>query len=143
MEELWTPLEPRFPGYFISSLGRLRLLNGTISKVNPSKTVGGYVITGLLGVRKALNPTIMKELKKQNKGFVLEAAFLDPQQLSKFGSVLLLAPSAKEHKKQFFVHRKGDPFHKAQFRTARIIQKYLVTEAQNLDIPISRNGNRI
>lgn len=101
------------------------------------------IIAGLLGVRRAFRPIIARQMKKYRHGLVLEAAFLDPRQLSKVGDIILLAPSAKDHQRQFFTHRKKDAFHKAQYRNARIIQRYLIAEAQRLDIPISRSGNRI
>lgn len=101
------------------------------------------IIAGLLRVRRALYPTIVAQIKKQKKGFVLEAAFLDPRRLPKYGDVLLLAPSVKDHQKHFFVHRKKNVLSKKQFRNARVIQQYLIAEAQQLDIPISRNGGRI
>lgn len=102
------------------------------------------VITGLLNVRNALHPTIAKQLEKYRRGFVLEAAFLDPKKLMKKGDhILLVAPPLREHRKQFFVHRKNDAFHRAQFRNARVIQQYLISEARELGIPITRNGNRI
>lgn len=94
------------------------------------------IIAGLLSVRKALHPTIAAHIKKQRGGFVLEAAFLDPRQFLKTGDVILLAPSAKDHERQFFIHRKKDAFHKAQFRNARIIQGFLVAEAKRLGVPV-------
>ena len=125
---------PKAPFHFLSTTEAYQAIGERSDK---------NIIAGLLGVRRALSPTIIKQIKKQKMGFVLEAAFLDPRRLLKFGNVLLLAPSVRDHKKQFFIHRKADPFHKAQFRNARVIQKYLVAEAQKLNIPISRSGNRI
>ena len=108
------------------------------------KRTKSNVIAGFLNVRKALHPIIARQLKKYRRGFVLEAAFLDPRRFLKIGDVLLLAPSAKDHRRQFFVHRKKNVFrNKAQLQNARVIQQYLIAEAKQLEIPISRNGNRI
>jgi 2-phosphoglycerate kinase len=101
------------------------------------------IIAGLLNVRKALHPTIAKQLKKYRKGFVLEAAFLDPKRLLKTGQLLLVAPPLKDHRRQFFVHRKNDAFHRIQFKNARVIQQFLIAEAKRFGVPITRNGNRI
>jgi 2-phosphoglycerate kinase len=125
---------PKAPFHFLSTTEAYQAI-GKQNKRN--------IITGLLGVRNALYPTIAKHLKKCHHGFVLEAAFLDPRRLLKVGDIILLAPSVKDHRRQFFIHRKRDAFHKSQFRNARIIQQYLIAEAQRLDIPVSRNGNRI
>lgn len=124
----------KVPFYFLSTTESYQAIG---------KRTEENIIAGLLGVRKALAPTVVNELKKQKRGFALEAAFLDPSRLLKFGNLLLLAPSIKDHRKQFFIHRKNDAFHKAQFQNARIIQKYLIVEARRLGIPISRNGDRI
>ncbi len=102
------------------------------------------IIAGFLNVRKALHSTIVKWLKKHRRGFVLEAAFLDPHRFLKTGDVILLAPSAKDHRRQFFAHRKKNVVrNKAHLRNARVIQRYLIAEARRLGIPISRNGDRI
>jgi 2-phosphoglycerate kinase len=102
------------------------------------------VIDGFLNVRKALHPTIAGWLKKHRRGFVLEAAFLDPRRFLKTGDVILLAPSAKDHRHQFFIHRKKNVVRNSMhFKNARVIQRYLIEEARQLGIPISRNGDRI
>jgi 2-phosphoglycerate kinase len=102
------------------------------------------VIAGFLNVRKALHPTIAEWLKKHHRGFVLEAAFLEPRRFLKTGDVILLVPSAKDHRRQFFVHRKKNVVcNKVRLQNARAIQRYLIAEARQLGIPISRNGDRI
>ncbi|MGB7957511.1 MAG: ATP-binding protein [Minisyncoccia bacterium] len=120
---------PKAPFHFLSTTEAYQAI-GKRTKKN--------IIAGLLNVRKALHPTIAKQTGKYKKGFVLEAAFLDPRQWLKVDSITLLAPSAKGHRRQFFIHRKQDAFHKAQFRNARVIQQFLVAEAKKLKIPILR-----
>ena len=122
------------PCYFLSTTEAYQAI-GERTKEN--------IILGLFRVRKALHQTVAAQIKKQKRGFVLEAAFLDPRSLSKICKILLLAPSAKDHQKQFFVHRKKNTLSREQFRNARIIQQYLIAEARQLKIPISRNGRRI
>lgn len=125
---------PKSPFHFLATTEAYQAI-GKRTKEN--------IIAGLLNVRKALHPTIAKQLKKYRRGFVLEAAFLDPKKLMKADHVLLVAPPLREHRRQFFVHRKNDAFHRAQFRNARVIQQFLIAEARQLGIPITRNGNRI
>jgi 2-phosphoglycerate kinase len=115
----------RSPFYFLPTTDAYQVI-GKRTKEN--------IITGLLSVRKALHPAIVKWLGRHHQGFVLEAAFLDPRRFLKVGDVLLLAPSAKDHRRQFFVHRRKNVVHnKAQFRNARVIQQYLITEAESED----------
>ncbi|MDE2018947.1 MAG: AAA family ATPase [Patescibacteria group bacterium] len=121
---------PKHPFYFLATTEAYQAI-GRRTKKN--------IITGLLNVRKALDPTIAKQIKKHKKGFVLEAAFLDPKRFIKTSKLIFLAPPIQEHKRQFFIHRKKDAFHKMQFQNTRIIQEFLKKEAKELKIPIFKS----
>lgn len=97
-------------------------------------------IKGLLAVRQALQNVVNTELTG-TKDFVLEGAFLDPNQLKGLGRMILLTTTDENrHKKQFLTHReKSLDFAGAEFESARIVQKYLMQEAKHLNIEIVDN----
>ncbi len=103
-------------------------------------------IKGLLAVRETLKEFVKTEVDKQHgKGFILEAAFLDPNLLKNSGeAVLITVPDKARHKRQFLSHReKVFDFSGSEFKAARIVQEYLVPEAKGLNIPILVNDDRL
>ncbi len=99
-------------------------------------------IAGLLFVRGELRNEVNSKIRKQEKPFIIEVAFLDPGQLLKAGSgVLLTTTDKRRHKKQFLHHReKIFDFAGNEFRAARMIQDYLIKEAGKLNIAVLDNS---
>ncbi|OGG06859.1 hypothetical protein A2872_00550 [Candidatus Gottesmanbacteria bacterium RIFCSPHIGHO2_01_FULL_42_12] len=93
-------------------------------------------IKGLLAVRGETRENVRKLLAKNES--IFEGAFLDPNDLTLLGKVILLVvPDEKQHRKQFYAHReKLLDFSGGEFRAARMIQDYLITEAKKLGIEI-------
>lgn len=100
------------------------------------------VIKGLLLVRNTYRNVVEKEISKSSN-FIMEGAFLDPNSLTEFGKPILLVTSDEnKHQSQFQRHReKLLDFHKNEFRAARMIQKYLISEAKRLGIEIIENAS--
>lgn len=98
------------------------------------------VIKGLLLVRDTYRTVVEKEILK-GSDFIMEGAFLDPNFLIEFGKPILLVTSDEnKHLSQFLKHReKLLDFHKNEFRAARMIQNYLISEAEKLGIEIIEN----
>lgn len=98
------------------------------------------VIKGLLLVRDTYRKVVEEEILKSSD-FIIEGAFLDPNSLTEFGKPILLVTSDEnKHLAQFLKHReKLLDFHKNEFKAARMIQKYLITEAENLGVEIIEN----
>lgn len=100
------------------------------------------VIKGLLLVRGTYQKVVEEEILKSSN-FIMEGAFLDPNSLTKFGKpILLITSDENKHQSQFLKHReKLLDFKKDEFRAARMIQKYLITEAKKLGIEIIENAS--
>lgn len=98
------------------------------------------VIKGLTAVRLALNKAVEEKIK-ENDNSIIEGAFLDPNSLTKFGRVILLITTdEQQHKKQFQKHReKLFDFKGNEFKSARLIQEFLIDEAKELNIEIIKN----
>lgn len=116
----------QFPFLYLGTCQAYQVF-GELNQVN--------AIQGLKEVREALRPFVIEEIKKQNS-FILEAAFLDPNELQQFGKVILLTLTDENlHKKRYLSHReKILDFSANEFKTARIIQKFLIEEAEKLGI---------
>lgn len=99
---------------------------------------------GLLAVRDALSEAVEREIKHYSK-VILEGAFLDPVSIMSFGKALLLTTTNEQkHKKQFLQHQeKIFDFTRKEFKAARIVQDYLITEAKKLDIQIIENDDTL
>lgn len=97
-------------------------------------------IKGLMLVRDTYREAVEQEISKY-KNIIMESAFLDPNSLILIGKPVLLITSDKnKHLSQFSRHReKIFDIYKNEFRAARIIQKYLITEARKLYIEIVEN----
>lgn len=97
-------------------------------------------IKGLKAVRHALNEAITGEINENNNS-IIEGAFLDPNSLTKFGRVILLITvDEQQHRKQFLKHReKLFDFKGNEFKSARLIQDFLIDEAKELNIEIIKN----
>lgn len=98
------------------------------------------VIKGLFAVRNALREAVELEIKN-HENLILEGAFLDPHLVRNFGKpILLTVTDEKRHERQFLSHReKLLDFQRGEFKAARILQKYLIAEAENLHIEIVKN----
>lgn len=100
----------------------------------------GNAIKGLIAVRKKLAPFVLKKVNQIDKT-IIEAAFLDPSQLSGLGECLLVVTAnEKRHQQHFFEHRVNNQETQEEFRTARIIQDFLIKEAKNKFIKILENN---
>lgn len=101
------------------------------------------VIKGLIAVRHALQKALEAKIKKHDHS-IIEGAFLEPGSVRKFGKPLLLVTTDEEkHKRQFLSHReKLLDLQNNEFRSARIIQKFLINEAKQLDIEIIDNKKK-
>lgn len=95
------------------------------------------VIKGLLLVRDTYREVVEQEIIKYTD-VIMEGAFLDPNSLLGFSKpILLICSDEAKHKSQYLKHReKLLDFQGNEFRAARIIQKYLVSEAINLNIEV-------
>jgi 2-phosphoglycerate kinase len=102
------------------------------------------VIKGLMSVREALKDAVVSEIKIKET-FILESAFLDPNVVNKYGKVILLTTmDESRHRTQFLTHiEKILDFRGNEFRSARIVQDYLISEAKNLNIKIIDNDQII
>ena len=101
-------------------------------------------VKGLLAVRLALKKAVADEVKK-HRSAVFEGAFLDPHLLTQLGKpILLIASDEKRHRKQFLHHidrlldLKGN-----EFKSARLVQEYLIKEAEKLNIQIVDNQTSV
>ncbi|MDP1743154.1 MAG: hypothetical protein Q8L51_00005, partial [Candidatus Amesbacteria bacterium] len=88
-------------------------------------------------VRDTYRDIVEQEITKHDD-LIMEGAFLDPNSLIKFGKPMLLIISDEDkHKRQFLKHReKLLDIHNNEFKTARIIQDFLINEAKGLGIEI-------
>lgn len=95
---------------------------------------------GMLAVRNALREAVIDEVKYRGD-LILEGAFLDPVSLKKFGKVVLLTTmDESRHRRQFLRHReKLLDITMSEFRAARMVQEYLIEEAQRLGVDILDN----
>lgn len=106
--------------------------------VNPENCV-----KGLLAVREAMAGFVGKEIQNKNKT-IIEGAFLDPNKLIRHGKMLLIVTTDESgHKKHFFEHRPENQDNIDEFRSARMVQDYLIEEARNLDITIIENNDEL
>ncbi len=104
---------------------------GQLSKEN--------VVKGLLYVRDYMRKDVDEVLTKQ-KNVILEAVFIDP--VSYYNEVkvyLLVCLDEDTHRKQFFEKRKETDESKQNFAAVRMMQEYLLEEAQKLDVKVIRN----
>ena len=99
------------------------------------------VIKGLKAVRKNMIPYIQEEIEKYPNELILECAFLDPEQVTSKGKIILLTKKDEEsHRKQFFTHREENEKSLEHFKAARIIQDYLMEEAKKYNVEIVENN---
>ena len=98
------------------------------------------VIKGLKAVRNSMASYVEKEIAKHPDTLILEAAFLDPLKINKFGKLILVVTSDEErHRKQYFEHRPQNENHIETFKAARMIQDYLQKEAKGFAITTVEN----
>lgn len=95
------------------------------------------ITQGLREVRKTLQPYIIEEILKQKTSYLAESAFIDPLQVNNYGEpILIIKKYRRFHRRQFFQNREKSKYMRRNFRTARILQKYLIKEASEQDIQI-------
>jgi 2-phosphoglycerate kinase len=99
------------------------------------------VIKGLKAVRASMAPYVAEEISKYGDELIFEAAFLDPNELSNSGRLILVVTSDEEkHRKQYFEHREKNDKNQETFRAARMVQDYFLEEAKELGIEIVKNA---
>ena len=99
------------------------------------------VIKGLRAVRENMIPYIQEEIKKYPNELIFECAFLDPEQVIGKGKIILLTKQDEEgHRKQFFAHREENEKGLEHFKASRIIQDFLIKEAENYPVEIIENN---
>ncbi len=87
-----------------------------------------------------MSPYVLKEVQRHADNLIVEAAFLDPEILSGLGElVLVVVRDEQKHRNQFFEHREEDANNIETFPATRIIQDYLIEEAQRYNIKIIEN----
>lgn len=97
-------------------------------------------IKGLKYVRVYMQKDVDRVLVKHDK-VILEAVFIDPALYRNKAKVFLLVCLDEDtHKKQFFEQRKETDESKQNFTAARMIQEYLLEEAQKLNVKIINNN---
>lgn len=97
------------------------------------------VVKGLLAVRKAMEPYI-SDVIESKEDMIFEVAFLDPNlYMQNTKLVLMVTPDEAQHQKQFLEHRPKDPTILKSFEAVRMIQNFLIKEAQGLPVTIVHN----
>lgn len=98
-------------------------------------------IKGLKYVRDFMRKDVDEILKKQ-KNVILEAVFIDPVSYYNEAKVYLLVCLDEDtHRKQFFKQRKETDESKQNFAAVRMMQEYMLEEAQKLNIKIIYNND--
>ena len=93
------------------------------------------ILKGLHAVRKSMSPYINEEISKFEDNLIMESAFLDPEKLRFIGKlVLIITLNENRHSAQYFQHREQNENNFEAFRAARIIQDYLIEEAELYDV---------
>jgi len=104
---------------------------GSLTKENTVK--------GLLYVRDYMRKDVDRVLDEHDK-VILEAVFIDPAPYRNKAKVFLLVCLDEAiHKRQFFEKRKETDESKQNFVAVRMMQEYLIEEAQKLDVKVIRN----
>jgi 2-phosphoglycerate kinase len=102
------------------------------------------VVKGLKSVRKSMWPYIEKVLA-QYPEVIFEAAFLDPTVFQHNKLYLVVTTDELKHREQFFRGRKyfhpqyGSNELEEGFQASRLIQDYLLAEAERLTVSVIRN----
>jgi 2-phosphoglycerate kinase len=98
------------------------------------------VVKGLEAIRKAMTPFVDNELAIYPQTLILEAAFLDVPRLAGKGKlILVITEDEQQHEAQYFERRERSDRTKEGFRTARMLQDYLIEEATGLSAFTVRN----
>ncbi|MBI4268668.1 AAA family ATPase [Candidatus Uhrbacteria bacterium] len=98
------------------------------------------VIKGLKAARKSMSPYVSKEISQSKDSLILEGAFLDPEELSKYGRIILILASDEiKHRSQYFQQREETDMQIENFQAARMIQSYLINEAKSYAVEILEN----
>jgi len=104
------------------------------------------VIKGLRSVCTALSQAITDEINQHKGELVMEGAVLDPKELLKVKNsvvMLLVTEDETQHRRQFFKHRLENEETVDEFITARIVQKFLIKEADENNIFVLKNSGDI
>lgn len=103
-----------------------------------------HVIKGLKAVRRSMAPYVASEIAKHRGDLILEAAFLDPQEIKRHGRLILVTTSDEQkHRNQYFAQRVQDQDHAETFQAARMIQAYLIEEAKAFPVTIVDNDTDV
>ena len=87
---------------------------------------------------------VRKEIEKYSDKLILEAAFLDPKELSKFGELILIVTTDEtKHRTQYYKHRDVVTYPEEKFLCARMIQEYLLEEAKNFTVKVVENNSEM
>jgi 2-phosphoglycerate kinase len=99
------------------------------------------VIKGLKAVRKSMLPYVNETVSTQNN-LIFDAAFLDPSKYQSKAKLFLLVTLKEEvHYEHYFVNRIKTKEIEEGFTASRIIQNYLVEEAQKLPVIVIENDS--
>jgi len=104
------------------------------------------VIKGLQSVRVALSRAIDDKINQHEEKFVMEGAVLDPKELLKVKNgvvMLLVTEDEAQHRRQFFKHRLENEGTVDEFASARMVQKFLIKEANEHNIFVLKNAGDI
>lgn len=102
------------------------------------KLTSENVVKGLTAVRQSMRPYVDRELAKR-PGVIFEASFLDPAQYPSASIYLVVTPDEARHRRQFFEHREVSEELNEGFRASRLMQAYLIEEANKFKLAIIRN----
>lgn len=97
------------------------------------------VVNGLKAVRQFLADSVNEEINNKNQ-VIMEGSFLDPNVIKDKGRmILVITVNEEQHKNQFFEHRERNNANEEEFGAVRIIQDFLINEAEGLNIEILKN----
>jgi 2-phosphoglycerate kinase len=98
-------------------------------------------IKGLVAVREAMGP-IVEDRMRGSVDLIVDGAFLDPNELKDYGKMILItAVDEEKHRRDYFQNRPHEQDKIDEFNSARLVQEYLIKEAQDLNIKIIDNDD--
>lgn len=96
---------------------------------------------GLIAVREAMSNIVEKEIGNID---IAEGAFLNPNTLGGLGRMILVVTlDENKHREQFFQNRPENDDKINEFKSARIVQGYLIQEARELGVCIIENNYQL
>ncbi len=97
------------------------------------------VVRGLTHIRDAFEPFIWDYLNGYRENAIAEAVFVKPQA----SSILIVNTNEDLHYSNFFVHRKHGEDADLQFKAARLMQDFLILEANEKGISVVQNDSTV